>query len=256
MILAIDIGNTQITIGLYDDQKLVFVSRLAADPTHTQDQYAIALKNVMELHGHSHKDIDGAVVSSVVPSVGHSVCEALQRLCGVKSVEVGPGIKTGLQIAIDNPAQLGSDLVVGAVAAAAKYPLPAIIFDFGTATKVSVLDEDGCFLGCAITAGINMSLEALSRHTALLPSIVAQKPGNIIGKNTVDAMRSGLFFGNVALIDGMSAHIEKELGREATVIVTGGLSAFLRDQPGRSAVFDESLLLDGLRLVFEMNRPV
>jgi len=254
MILTIDIGNTQINLGLYDGQILAFTSRLATEPAHTRDQYAVELNSVLALHRFSPKDVTGAAVSSVVPSAGRAVSGAVEFLCGVTPVMVGAGTITGLNILIDNPAQLGADLVVGAVAAAAKYPLPAILFDFGTATKISVLGPDGSFLGCAITAGINISMEALYQHTAALPAIAAEMPAHIIGKNTVDSMRSGLFFGSVALIDGMVERIEAELGRPATVVVTGGLSPLLRDQTKRAAVFDEGLLLDGLKMIYEMNK--
>jgi len=256
MILTLDVGNTQITMGLYDGGTLMFVSRLATSPVHTCDQYAVEIKNILALYGFAPENIKGAAVSSVVPSAGHNISNAIRFLCGVTPVVIGPGVNTGLSIKIDNPAQLGADLIVGAVAAAVKYPLPAIIFDFGTATKISVLGPDGAFLGCAITAGINISIEALFQHTASLPPIVAEKPKHIIGTNTVDSMRSGLFFGNIALIDGMVERIEEELGQKATVIVTGGLSSHLRGQTKREAIFDESLLLEGLRRVYKMNQGV
>ncbi|MCL2748216.1 MAG: type III pantothenate kinase [Oscillospiraceae bacterium] len=251
MLFVADIGNTQVTMGLYRGGDLVFVSRMATEPDHTRDQYAVAFRNILSLYGYAPKDIAGAAISSVVPSAGHSVCRAIEFLCGFTPLTVGAGTETGLTIKIDNPTQLGADLLVGAVAAVAKYPMPAAVFDFGTATKVSVLDADGAFLGCAIAAGIRMSIEALSKNTAALPPIVARPPCRVIGANTVDSMRSGVLLGSAAFIDGMAERIEAELGRPVTIVVTGGLSPLLRGQTRREAIFDETLLLDGLRRIYD-----
>lgn len=254
MLIAIDIGNTQITIGVYDKKELCFLSRIAALPAYTCDQYAVEIKNILGLYGCAFTKITGAIISSVVPAVGNSVSLALKKLCGITPLIIGPGIKTGLNIRIENPAQLGGDLVVGAVAAIALYPLPSIIFDFGTATKISVLDRNGSFLGCAITAGINISIDALAARTATLPKIVAGVPKNIIGTNSVESMKSGLIYGNTALIDDMSSRIERELGEKATVILTGGMAHLLKDHCMREVIFTDSLLLEGLRIVYEKNQ--
>ncbi len=254
MIITIDIGNTQITIGLYDNRKLCLISRIATSHTQTCDQYAIEIKNILALYNYTPKQISGAIISSVVPSVGSNVKLAIKKLCNISPLVVGPGIKTGLKIKIDDPAQLGGDLVVGAVAAIAMYPLPSIIFDFGTATKISVLGKDGSYLGCAITAGINISIDALSARTATLQKIVADIPKNVIGKNSAESMKSGLIYGSTALIDDMSIRIEKELGDKATIILTGGMSPILRGQCNRDVIFNDSLLLEGLRIVYERNQ--
>ena len=256
MLLTVDIGNTQIALGLFEEDKLLFVSRMATQPDNTRDQYAVAIKNLLGLYGYGKNDITGAAVSSVVPAVGYNLSRAIAFLCCVSPIVVSSGTETGMTLRIDDPTQLGTDMIAGAVAAKAKYPLPAAIFDFGTATKVSVLDSDGAFLGCAITAGIHMSIEALSKHTAVLPSIVARVQDRVIGTNTVDSMRSGLLFGSASFIDGMSERIETELGQPVTVIVTGGASPLLQGQTLRPAFFDSTLLLDGLRRIFEMNQII
>lgn len=256
MLIAIDIGNTQIKIGVYDKKELCFSSNIASLHEYTCDQYAIEIKNILYLYGCKFTKITGAIVSSVVPSVGNSVILAIKKLCGITPLMIGPGIKTGLNIKIDNPAQLGGDLVVGAVAAIALYPLPSIIFDFGTATKISVLDRNGSFLGCAITAGINISIDALAERTATLPKIVADVPKNIIGTNSVESMRSGLIYGNTALIDNMTARIERELGEKATIILTGGMAHLLKEYCMREVIFTDSLLLEGLRIIYEKNQSL
>lgn len=254
MLLAIDIGNTQITLGVYDKKALRFLSRIGTSHTNTCDQYAVEIRNILDLYDYTPKHITGAIISSVVPPVGDSVSLAVKKLCDITPMIIGPGIKTGLNIKIDNPAQLGADLVVGAVAAIALYPLPSIIFDFGTATKISVLGKDGSFLGCAIAAGIAVSIDALSARTASLPKIVAGVPKNVIGTNTVESMKSGLIYGGTALIDNMSERIEKELGEKATLILTGGMAHLVNGQCARKVIYTDSLLLDGLRMVCEKNQ--
>lgn len=254
--MTIDIGNTQITMGVYDKKELRFISHIAALHAYTCDQYAIEIKNILNLYDCDFKAVTGAIISSVVPSVGNSVNRAVKKLCGINPLIIGPGIKTGLNIKIENPAQLGGDLVAGAVAAIALYPLPSIIFDFGTATKISVLDKNGSFLGCAITAGINISIDALATRTATLPKIAAEIPKNVIGTNSAESMKSGLIYGNTALIDNMSARIERELGEKATVILTGGMAHLLKEHCTREVIFTDSLLLEGLRIVYEKNQTL
>lgn len=256
MLLTIDIGNTQITIGLYSNKKLNFTARIGTIHNYTDYNYAGEIDNILLLNNFSCKDVDGAVISSVVPLVGNSVNLAVQKLCGISPLMLNPGVKTGLKIKIDNPAQLGADIVAGAVAASVMYPLPSIIFDFGTATKISVLSKDGSYLGCSITAGINISIEALSQRTATLPLIIAEKPKNIIGTNSIDSMKSGMVYGNLALIEGMTRMIEKELGEKSTVILTGGLSFLFKNLCDRNIIFSDNLLLEGLRIIYEKNHTL
>ncbi|MDD6283920.1 MAG: type III pantothenate kinase [Firmicutes bacterium] len=254
MILAVDIGNTNITLGVYEGNKLCFTSRLATDVRRTADQYAIELRDILHLNSMSSKDIDGAVIGSVVPSVGAAFNRAVGKLFGVQAVVIGPGVRSGLNIRIDNPAQLGADLVAGAVAAAAKYPKPCIVFDLGTATTVSVIDADGTMIGGAIAAGPVTSLEALAAHTAQLPYIDLTAPKNVIGSNTIDCMRSGIIIGAAAMLDGMAARIEGELGQRATLVATGGLAERVVANCEREVIIDDDLLLEGLLIVYEKNK--
>lgn len=255
MLLTIDIGNTNITLGVYDGGRLTMLSRLATDHRRTEDQYALELRDILDINGGSASSIDGAIICSVVPAVGALVEQAVEKLCGVTPLVLGPGVKTGLHIKIDNPAQLGSDLVAGAVAALAYYPLPCIIIDLGTASTISVLDRDGLFLGGAIAAGIGITLEALATKTAQLPYIHVEAPARVIGTNTVDSMKSGLVLGSAAMLDGMVDRIEEELGQKASVVATGGLAKSVIAHCRREMILNENLLLEGLCMIYEKNQP-
>ncbi|MBP3388667.1 MAG: type III pantothenate kinase [Clostridia bacterium] len=254
MLLTVDMGNTNITLGVFRGETLLFESRLATDHTKTGDQYAVELQNILRLYEVNVRGFEGAIVSSVVPALDRSLCDAVTRVTGVTPLLVGPGIKTGLNIRIDNPAQLGADLLTGAVAAVAKYGAPCIIWDLGTATTVSVVDKTGAFRGGAIMPGVRTSYHSLSATASLLPSISLQAPNRVIGPNTVDCMRSGAVFGNAAMMDGMNRRIWEELGYEAPVIATGGLSREIAAQCCTTVTYDGTLLLDGLRLIYEKNR--
>jgi type III pantothenate kinase len=253
MILAIDIGNTNITMGAYDGEKLRFISRLATDQHRTGDQYAVEVRDILDLNGCTADGIEGAIISTVVPGVGTVMRSAVQKLCGIVPMMIGPGIRTGLNIRIDNPAQLGADLVAGAVAAVAKYPMPCIVFDLGTATTVSVLDKDGNMLGGAIAAGPATTLEALATHTAQLPYISIEAPDHVIGSNTIDSMKSGIVIGAAAMLDGMALRIERELGQSATLVATGGLAGKVIAECEREIILDDNLLLEGLRIIYAKN---
>lgn len=254
MLLTIDVGNTNITLGVYDNDRLLMTGRVSTDAKCTADQYAIVLKNILELKGVSLSRIDGAIIGSVVPAVGRELVGAIKSACDITPLVLGPGVKTGLNILIDNPAQLGADLAAGAAGAAASYPMPCIIFDLGTATTVSVMDKNGAFIGGAIAAGLQTTLYALTSRTASLPGVSIEAPDKVIATNTVDCMRSGLVFGAAAMMDGMIERIEDELGERATVVATGGLSSLVIPHCKREIIFDDDLLLEGLRLIFERNR--
>lgn len=253
MLICIDIGNTNITIGGYKCDELKFTARLNTDSRRTADQYAIEIRDVLHIYGVERSEVSAAIISSVVPSVAKSVEVAIEKLFSIKPMVVGPGIKTGLNIKIDNPAQLGADLATGAVAALNKYPTPSIVIDLGTASTISVIGSNGEFLGGAIAAGIKLTLEALSSKTAQLPSVSIEAPKSVIGKNTVDCMRSGLIFGAASMLDGMISRIERELGQKATVVATGGLAPEVVKLCDHSIILDDNLLLDGLKLIFEKN---
>lgn len=253
MLLAIDIGNTNITLGLFEDSYLCLTGRIATDTKKTADQYAIEIKGILSLHGASYEDIEDCIISSVAPVVGNAVSGAVAMLCDTVPLMLGPGVKTGLNIKIDNPAQLGSDLAAGAVGALAEYNMPCIVIDMGTATTISVLDKNGSFLGGAIAAGIKLTLDALAKGTAALPSISMESPKSVIGHNTVDCMQSGIVYGTAAMIDGMIERIEEELGEESTVVATGGLAREVINYCKHDIIYNENLLLDGLRIIYEKN---
>lgn len=254
MLLAIDIGNTNITLGAYDNDVLCFTARLATAHGTTSDQYAVEIKNILELHGLQAARIEDCIISSVVPSVGGAVCNAVSLLCNIVPLELGPGVKTGLNIKIDNPAQLGADLVAGAVGAISEYTLPCVVIDMGTASTISVIDRNGAYLGGVISAGVRLTLKALCENTSLLPSIDISAPKSVIGSNTVDCMKSGLIFGTAAMIDGLLDKITDELGEIPTVVATGGLSQEIIVHCNSEIIYNANLLLDGLREIYEKNR--
>lgn len=254
MLLALDIGNTNITLGVYDGEKLLFVSRMATDRTRTEDQYAIELRAILNLYGVPAGGIDGCAVSSVVPAVDGAVVRAVKRLTGVDAVCVGPQTKTGILVDQKTSEVIGADLLVGCVAAANLFDGPCIVLDMGTATKFMVIDEERRLVGGAIAPGVGISLEALSSRTAQLPFISLEAPQHVIGRNTLECMRSGVINGTAYMIDGMCDHIEEELGQKCSVVATGGLSREIVRQCGRDITFCDTLLLDGLRIIYENNR--
>ncbi len=253
MILAIDVGNTNIVLGCIRDGEILFEARMATDRIKTKDQYCAELKSMLELFHVSLEEIRGCIVSSVVPQVQQALVDAAERLTGKPCLTVGPGLKTGLHIKIDNPAQAGSDLIVGAVAAIDAYGTPLCVIDMGTATTISVIDRDGVFRGGTIAPGVMLSLNALSSGTAQLPGISLEQPKKVIGTNTVDSMRSGLLLGSAAMLDGMVERIEAELGYPTKVIATGGLAKFIVPLCKREMITDDNLLLHGLEILYRRN---
>ena len=254
MLICIDIGNTNITIGGFEGENLKFTARLATDSKRTADQYAIEIRDVLHIYEVGRDEVTDAAICSVVPAVGSAVKRAIEKLFSIQPMMLGPGIKTGLNIKIDNPAQLGADLAAGAVGSLAKYNTPTVIIDLGTATTISVLGKDGEFLGGAIAAGVKLTLEALATKTAQLPSVSIEAPKSVIGTNTADCMKSGIVVGAAAMIDGMVDKIEKELGLKATVVATGGLAPEVVKFSSREIITDDNLLLDGLRIIYNKNK--
>ena len=254
MILAIDVGNTNIVLGCIEDSCILFEARMATDRVKTSDQYCAELKTMLSLFEVTPELIEGSIISSVVPLVQQVMVRAVERLTGKPCLTVGPGLKTGLNIKIDNPAQAGSDLIVGAVAAIEEYGAPLLVIDLGTATTISVIDKDGVFRGGTIAPGVMLSLNALSSGTAQLPGISLEKPRRAIGTNTIDSMRSGLLLGSAAMLDGMVERIEEELGYPAKVVATGGLAKFIVPLCRREMLTDDSLLLKGLDLLYRRNQ--
>lgn len=253
MVLAIDIGNTNIVMGCVDQENIYFIARLATNHLKTQEQYAVEIKSILELYDFDLNRIDGSIISSVVPPLTNVMKQATFFVTKMEPMIVGPGLKTGLNIMTDNPAQLGSDLVVAAVAALAQYIKPIVIFDLGTATTVSVIDEKGTFLGGVIMPGINISLDALSNRTSQLPRISLEAPRKVIGKNTIDSMNSGVTYGNASMIDGLIERIEEELGMNINAIATGGLAKYIAPFCRKEVAYDADLMLKGLYIIYKKN---
>ena len=255
MLFAFDVGNTNVTIGGYDGDNLLFTTRIASETRLTADSYAVAVEGVIRLRGASISSNDDCIICSVVPAITRALSKALRLLCKKEPLVLGPGVKTGLNIKIDNPAQLGADLAAGAVGAIASYKLPCVIVDLGTATTLTVINSKGEFLGGAIAAGINSTLDALTSHTAQLNPVPIEVPKKIIASNTAECMKSGLIVGAAAMIDGLVDRMEDELGEKfATVIATGGLSQAVVSCCKREIKIDKNLLLDGLKIIYNKNR--
>ena len=253
MILAVDIGNSNIVIGGMEGQEILFEARLRTDATKTSDEYCIDLKMILEVYEASPRDIEGAIISSVVPQVLNSIKTAIVKLIHKEPLVVGPGLKTGLNIKIDNPAQTGADLVVGCVAALREHKPPMIVIDMGTATTMIALDETGAFIGGCIAPGVKISMDALTGRTALLPGLQLDQPKKAIGRNTIDCMRSGIMLGSACMLDGMVQRMEEELGAKATVVVTGGIARFVTPMCRTPMIYDKDLLLKGLATLYREN---
>jgi len=239
MILAIDIGNTNIVTGCIKDGKILFRERLSTNHTATKLEYSAIFKTAFDMYGINSGEIDGAIISSVVPSVTSVVKDSIETLFGTQVMVVGPGIKTGISIVIDNPAQLGSDLVVDAVAGVSEYSVPQIIIDMGTATTITAIDREKRFLGGAIMPGVRVSHDALIDRTSQLPKIALEKPKKVIGSNTIDCIKSGIIYGNAGAIDGIIDRYREELGEDCTVIATGGLAKVIAPLCKNEIIIDE-----------------
>ena len=254
MVLTIDIGNTNITIGAYRDDELVFISRLATDKKRMADQYACEIMNIFKLYEVKKDEFSGCILSSVVPEVTYPLGEAVRRFTGITPLVVGPGIKTGLNILVDDPSTLGADFVTGGVAALKKYPLPCFVVDLGTASKIYVIDENGSFLGCTIAAGISVSMNALSASASLLPSVGIKRAKSALGKNTADCIISGTLVGTAAMIDGMVERFSEEIGKKpASIVATGGFARSVIANCKTEIIYDKYLLLEGLKIIYDKN---
>lgn len=253
MILAIDVGNSNIVLGGIRSGEIVFEARLASDQRKTADQYCAELSGMLRLYGIDTAILEGAILSSVVPQITNAVKDAAERIVGKPCKVVGPGLKTGLNIRIDNPAQAGSDLVVAAVAAIREYGAPLTVIDLGTATTITVIDRGGSFIGGSISPGMKVSMGALTSSTAQLPGVSMEPPHRAIGRNTVDCMQSGIMYGTAAMLDGMIERMEAELGYPTTVVATGGLAKYVVPLCRREIVIDRDLLLKGLDLIYRLN---
>lgn len=253
MLLTIDIGNTNIDMGIFSGDELKVSARFATEKQKTDDQFAVDFTNIFSLYKISPENISGAVISSVVPEITAHIKSAVEKLTGSRVIVIMPGVKTGLNILIDNPAQLGTDLAAGAVGAAEEYPLPAFVIDLGTATKIYAVDEQKGFRGCMIAPGVAISLKALTDVSSLLPTISLEPPKKACGTNSVESMQSGTILGTAAMIDGLLDRFEEELGEPASIIATGGLSSFIAPVCRHSVKCDGSLVLKGLKAIYRKN---
>ena len=253
MILAIDIGNSNIVVGFVENDTIIRKARMATDAIKTSDQYWMELDGIVSLFQIDKRQIDGVIISSVVPPVLNSCRTAVKKMFGIEPLIVGPGIKTGLNIRTDHPGQVGSDLIAAAVAAVKQYPKPILIIDMGTATTISAIDTDGAFIGGCICPGVRISAEALSSRAAQLPAISLEAPNQAIGRNTIDCMQSGVMLGAAAMLDGLIERMEAELGGSATVVATGGIARYVLPMCKREMHYDNDLLLKGLVALYAIN---
>lgn len=254
MLLAVDIGNSNIVLGGIKGDEITFITRLYTERKMSNAQYALQIKGILEINNVKLDEIEGCIISSVVPPVLDTVKQAITIVIKHEPMVVGPGIKTGLNILTDNPAQLGSDLVVNAVACVNRFTPPIITIDMGTATTVAVIDKNKSYIGGAIFPGVRISLDALSEKTAQLPSISLDEPVKVIGANTIDCMQSGVVFGNASMIDGIVERMEEELGEPATIVATGGISRHIVPFCKRDIVYDDNLILKGLKILYDKNK--
>lgn len=255
MILALDMGNTNVVAGcLGEDDRIFFTERFATDLNKTELEYAVVIKTILELHGINRDEIEGAIIASVVPPVTHIIKSALRKLLKCEPLVVGAGLKTGLNIHLDDPSTLGADLVVDSVAAMNIYGTPSIVIDMGTATTMTVLNKDETYIGGAIFPGLNVSVEALAAGTSLLPRVSLGAPKKQIATNTMDAIKSGIIYGEASRIDGMIDRFEKELGYNTKVIATGGLASVIIPHCSHEIIIDPDLMLKGLKMIYDKNR--
>lgn len=250
MILAVDIGNTNVVIGCIENENVIHVGRIESAVTYSYEEYSNGIKDILNSGNIDIKDIEGSIISSVVPELTIILKKVVENLTGTIALVVNSELKTGLNIMVQNPSQLGSDRIVDTVSATHYYGKPVITIDMGTATTVSVVDENSNFLGGMITLGVKSSLDALSNKAAQLPNINLELCGNIIGKNTIECMQSGIIYGHAAMVDGIVYRLKKQVGKDAKVVATGGLAHLIIPHCEEKIIYDEHLLLKGLYLLY------
>ena len=253
MILAVDIGNTNIVIGCIEEEKVYFVERVSTDISKTELEYVVQFKTLLELYRIKMEEITGCIIASVVPPLNNIVKNAMEKLLRITPMIVGPGLKTGLNILMDNPAQVGADLIVNAVAGLKYYGAPIISIDMGTATTISVVDKNKNYVGGMILPGVKVSLESLVNRTSQLSRISLEAPKKMIGKNTVDCMKGGIIMGQAASMDGLIERICEELGYPAQVVATGGLAGCIIPYCKKEIICDNELTLKGLGIIYNKN---
>ena len=254
MILVIDVGNTNITCGVYDGKKLKTTFRMMSKMPRTSDEYGINILELLRINQVSKDDIEGVIIASVVPNVMHSLTGALNKYLDKKPLIVGPGVKTGIKITSDNPKEIGPDRIADAVAAYEVYGGPVLVIDFGTATTYDLVTADGCF-GVGITApGIRISAKALWEDTAKLPEIEIKKPNSILAKETITSMQAGLVYGQIGQTEYIINQVKKETGYDnLKVVATGGLGRIIADETDGIQIYHRHLTLEGLRIIYEKN---
>ena len=254
MLLAIDVGNSNIVFGLYENNKLVFSENVKTDALRTAVEHSVIIDGILSLHGFNPRELSGVAISSVVPPLAPAIREAVRKIRhDIPFFAVGPGVKTGLNIRIDDPGELGSDLCCTSVGAIDRYPLPAIVIDLGTATKISAVDESKSFAGCSIAPGVLVSLGALSRSAALLPSVGISNNIKVIGTNSEDSMLSGSLLGTACMIDGMIDRFKEKMGDVKSIIACGGLVDSVIPHCRHEIITDHHLLLEGLISIYRKN---
>ncbi|MBI2373165.1 MAG: type III pantothenate kinase [Deltaproteobacteria bacterium] len=254
MLLAVDVGNSNLTLGLFDGIQVAGSWRLETVRTRTSDEYGLLIRLLLEHGGFSASRVDAVVGASVVPTLTPIVRQLAERVFGVRALMVEPGVKTGLPILYDPPKDVGADRIVNAVAAFARFSSACIVVDFGTATTFDCITERGEYAGGAIAPGINIAADALFSRTAKLPRVEIARPDRAVGRNTRESIQSGIFFGYVAMVDGLVARIRDEMGGDVRVLATGGLAGVIAAESKTIELVDPDLTLEGLRLIYERNR--
>ena len=255
MLLVIDVGNTNITLGVFRGEELLGTFRMTTKLPRTSDEYGIMLKELVERQGILSTDIDAVIIASVVPDIMHSLGSAMIKYFGIKPVVVSAGIKTGIRIMTENPKQVGADRIVDAVAAYALYGGPVIVIDFGTATTYDIVGPNATFEGAVIAPGIRTSAQAMWGQAAMLPAIEIKKPDTIMAKETVSSMQAGIVFGQIGQVEYIVDRIRKESGyTDAKVVASGGLGNIIAKETDAIDIYDPQLTLKGLRIIYEKNK--
>ncbi|MDD6214359.1 MAG: type III pantothenate kinase [Firmicutes bacterium] len=252
MILALDVGNTNIVIGCIENGKIIFDGRLTTNSSKTDMEFAVMLKNILLINNIDLNLFEGAIISSVVPPINSAIKSAVRLVIGKEPMMVSGS--EGLKTELDDPSQLGNDLVVGAITTLSEFKPPIILIDMGTATTLFVIDKRGVYIGGAIVPGVKISQQALTSATSLLPSISLEAPDSVIGKNTIDAMKSGAIFGSAAMLDGIIDRIEDDIGENLTIVATGGLSKCIIKHCRHKIIYDDKLLLKGLWIIYNNHK--
>lgn len=253
MVLAIDIGNSNVTLGGFDGDDIAFTAHISTDTTATEDEYAVKILNILNLYGIDKTQINGSVMASVVPQLNVIIKNAVKFILGTETLTVGPGVKTGISIQCDTPSSVGADLICASVAAHFVHESPALIIDLGTATKMTVVNKKGAFIGTSIMPGVAMGLNALANGTAQLPKVSLDAPDSVVAKNTVDCMKSGIIYGNASMIDGMVERIKEEVGEDLSVYITGGYAPLILPYCKQKMILDKDLVLKGLNVIYKKN---